>query len=222
MNTLCISAHPDDETLGCGGTLLKCRAAGDDLFWLIVTQAHEPRWSADMVESKTAEIEKVAQAYGMKRYFRLGLPAVRLDTVPQSELIDRIREIISEVRPEVVFLVHGGDVHTDHHAVFAATISVLKPFYMAQLGVRRLLSYEVLSSTEAAPPQLDRAFMPNVFSNITPYIDRKIEMMGFYGSEAQSDPFPRGPSAIRALARYRGATIGVEYAEAFMLVRELT
>jgi LmbE family N-acetylglucosaminyl deacetylase len=87
--------------------------------------------------------------------------------------------------------------------------------------VRRVLCYETLSSTEAAPSRPDRAFIADVFSDITPFLDRKIEMMGLYESEAQADPFPRGPSAIRALARYRGATIGVEYAEAFMLIREL-
>jgi LmbE family N-acetylglucosaminyl deacetylase len=112
-------------------------------------------------------------------------------------------------------------VHTDHQTIFTATMSVLKPCYMAGLGVRRVLCYETLSSTEAAPPQLTRAFVPGVFCDITPYLERKIEILGFYETEAQADPLPRGQSAIRALARYRGATIGVQYAEAFMLVREL-
>lgn len=221
MTRLCISVHPDDETLGCGGTLLKHRASGDRLFWLIATQAQEPQWSAEMIRRKDAEVERVADAYGVERYFKLGFPTARLDTVSQADLIERIRDVISEVRPEVVYLVHDGDAHTDHHAVFTASMSALKPFYMVPLGVRRVLCYEVLSSTEAAPPQLDRAFIPNVFNDITPYIEGKIKIMGLYETEAQPDPFPRGPSAIRALARYRGATIGVEYAEAFTLVREL-
>jgi len=221
VRVLAISVHPDDETLGCGGTLLKHRAAGNDLFWLIVTQTHEPQWSAETIEHKAAEVEKVAKAYQMEQYFKLSFPTVRLDTVPQADLIERIRDVMSKIKPEVVYLVHGGDVHTDHHAVFTATMSVLKPSYMSTFGVRRVLCYETLSSTEAAPSQLDRAFMPNIFSDITPYIERKIEIMSLYQSEAQSDPLPRGPSAICALARYRGATIGVEYAEVFMLIREL-
>ena len=222
MRILAISVHPDDETLGCGGTLLKHQAVGDSLFWLIATQTHEPQWSAEIIERKATEIEQVAEAYGMEQCFTLGFPTVRLDMVPQADLIERIRDVVSEVKPEFVYLVHDGDVHTDHHVVFTATMSVLKPFYMASLGVRRVLCYEILSSTDAAPPHLDRAFMPNVFSDITPYIKRKIEIMAMYETEAQSDPLPRGPSAIRALARYRGATIGVEYAEAFMLIREIT
>ncbi|MFQ5801301.1 MAG: PIG-L deacetylase family protein [Candidatus Methylomirabilales bacterium] len=221
MQILVISIHPDDETLGCGGTLLKHRAADDCLYWLIITQTYKSQWSAEMIERKAAEVEQAAQAYEMEQYFKLGFPTVLLDTIPQADLIGRIRDVISEVKPELIYLVHYGDVHTDHHAVFTAIMSVLKPSYMTHLGVRRVLCYEILSSTEAAPPQLGRAFMPNVFSDITPYIERKIEIMDLYQTERQPDPLPRGPSAIRALARYRGATVGVDYAEAFMLVREI-
>lgn len=221
MRVLVISAHPDDETLGCGGTLLRHRAANDDLFWLLVTSTYKPRWSAEVIELKASEVERVAEAYGVEEHFKLGFPTVRLDTIPQADLIERIRDVISKIKPEVVYLVHGGDVHTDHHVVFTATMSVLKPFYMSKFNVHRVLCYEILSSTEAAPPQLYRTFMPNVFSDITPCIERKMEIMKLYKTEAQADPLPRGSSAICALARYRGATIGVEYAEAFMLIREL-
>lgn len=221
MRILVISAHPDDETLGGGGTILKHRDAGDDLFWLVVTSTYKPRWSAEIIERKATEIERVAEAYGMKQYFKLGFPTVQLDTVPQADLIERVRDVISEVRPEIIYLVHDGDVHTDHHATFTATMSVLKPFYMSKFNIHRVLCYEILSSTEAAPPQLYRAFIPSIFSDITPYIEPKIEIMNLYETEAQADPLPRGPSAIFALARYRGATVGVEYAEAFMLIREL-
>ena len=221
MRVLAISAHPDDETLGCGGTLLKHGANGDEIFWLIATQAYEPQWSAECIECKAVEVGKVAEAYGIKRCFKLGLPTVRLDTIPQNDLIEKIREVISEAKPEVVYLIHCGDVHTDHQVLFTATMSVLKPFYMARYGVRRVLSYETLSSTDAAPPHPNSAFVPNVFSDITPHIERKLEIMALYETENQPDPMPRSLSAIRALARYRGATIGTEYAEAFMLVREL-
>ena len=221
MKVLAISVHPDDETLGCGGTLLRHVAEGDDLFWLVVSETHEPQWSAETIQIKAAEVVRVAEAYGVQHYFKLGLPSIRLDTLPLAEMIERIRDVIAEVRPEVVYLVHGGDVNSDHYVVFTATMSVLKTFYMRKWGVRRILSYETLSSTEAAPPQSYRAFVPNVYRDITPYIERKVEIMGLYESESHPDPMPRGPSAIRALARYRGASIGVDYAEAFMLIREV-
>ncbi len=221
MKILTISVHPDDETLGCGGTLLCHQVQGHKLHWLIVTQTCTPQWPEEIVARKATEVENVANAYGMQSMHKLGMPTVRLDTIPQADLIDGVRQVIDQIRPKTVYLIHSGDVHTDHHAVFTATMSVLKSFYMQKLGVQRILCYETLSSTEAAPPQHHRLFVPNVYQNITPYIERKIEIMSLYETEAQSDPFPRGPSAIRALARYRGATVGVDYAEAFMLIREV-
>ncbi|WP_424094572.1 PIG-L deacetylase family protein [Moorena producens] len=221
MKVLAISAHPDDETLGCGGMLLRHAAEGDSLFWLVVTEAYEPQWSAETIQVKATEVKRVAEAYGVQQYFKLGFPTIRLDTLPLADLIGRIRDIIQEVKPEVVYLLHGGDVNSDHCVVFTATMSVLKTFYMRKLGVRCVLSYETLSSTEAAPPLPHRMFIPNVYRDITPYIEQKVEIMGLYDSETHSDPWPRGPSAIRALARYRGASIGVDYAEAFMLIREV-
>jgi LmbE family N-acetylglucosaminyl deacetylase len=157
----------------------------------------------------------------MAGVYKLGLPTVKLDALPQGELIDAIRKVAVEVRPETVYLVHHGDVHTDHHTVFTAALSVFKPFYSQQTGLRRILSYETLSSTDAAPALPYRQFIPTVFHDVTPYLERKLEIMGLYATEAHPDPMPRGTSAIRALARYRGATVGVEYAEAFMLVREV-
>ena len=221
MKVLVISVHPDDETLGCGGTILKHREAGDSIYWLIVTQPYEPRTAASLVERKALEVERVTEAYGVKQCVKLGLPPAELDAQPYGELIEKIREVFSNIRPELVYLVHVGDAHTDHQVVFNATLAVLKPIYMGDLGVRRVLSYETLSSTEAAAPGIARPFVPNILSDITPHIDRKIEIMNLYETEVHPDPLPRGPSAIRGLARYRGATRGVEYAEAFMLVREL-
>jgi LmbE family N-acetylglucosaminyl deacetylase len=221
MNVLAISVHPDDETLGCGGTLLRHREEGDTVDWAIATQTHSPQWSQEIVDRKAAEVDVVASGYSMRSVHKLGLPTTRLDVTPLAELIEGLRKVIEQVRPAVVYLPHYGDVHSDHHVVFLATFSVLKAFYMRSLGVRRVLSYETLSSTEAAPPQAFRAFVPNVYKDITPHIERKIEIMGLYTSESQPDPLPRGPRAIRALARFRGATVGVEYAEAFMLVREV-
>ena len=221
MKILAIAPHPDDETLGCGGALLRHKAEGDEVHWVVVTETHVPQWSAEFMERKALEVVTVSNAYGMTLVQKLGFPTIRLDGMPQSDLINGIRQSIEAVRPDVVYLVHDGDVHTDHHAVFTAAMSVLKTFYMKKWGVKRILSCETLSSTEAAPPQPHRLFVPNVYLDITPYMERKIEIMGMYLTESQPDPFPRGPGAIRALARYRGASIGVNYAEAFMLIREV-
>jgi LmbE family N-acetylglucosaminyl deacetylase len=221
MNILAICAHPDDETLGCGGTLLRHHTEGDNLYWAIVTQAHSPQWSPEVIERKAREVDAVACSYGMQNVHRLGLPTTQLDAIPFSRVIDGLRTAIEQVRPEIVYLPHHGDVSTDHQVVFTAALSVMKAFYMRKLGVRRILSFETLSSTEAAAPRQGGAFVPNVYIDITPHCDRKIEIMSLFESEIQPDPMPRGPSAIRALGRFRGATVNVEYAEAFMLVREV-
>jgi len=221
MNVLVISCHPDDETLGCGGTILRHVAAGDTVHWLIVTEAFEPQWPRVVIDEKAAEVEAVAAAYGMASVTKLGLPTISLEQLPLSTVIDGIRGAMEKARPEVVYLVHEGDVHSDHGVVFTATLVVCKAFYMRALGIRRILSYETLSSTEAAAPHHCRAFVPNVTIDTTPFLERKIEIMRLFASEIQEEPFPRSPSSIRALARYRGAAIGVEYAESFVLIREV-
>ena len=220
MNVLVISAHPDDETLGCGGVLLKHKDAGDSIYWMIATQPQQPQWSPETIERKIDEVRAVAEAYAVKQCFKLGLPAGQLDMVHVADLMEDIRKVVAQISPESIYMVHGGDIHTDHQIVFTAAMSVLKPFYMGNLGVRRVICYETLSSTEAAA-YANKAFTPNIFSDITPYIDQKIGILGMYLTEVQPDPMPRGPSAVRALARFRGSTIGVDYAEAFLLVREL-
>lgn len=221
MRILAISAHPDDETLGAGGTLLKHKSEGDQLFWLIATQAQGKEWSLETREKKSLEVERVAKAYEMTQQIQLDFPAARLEATPQTELIEKIRKVIWDVNPEIIYLVHEGDVHSDHRAVYHATFSALKAFSMKKSSVRKILCWETPSSTDAGPPRQHSAFVPNLYQEITPFIEKKIEIMGLYETEGQDDPLPRGRSALRALARYRGATVGVEYAEAFMLIREL-
>jgi len=221
MRILVIAPHPDDETLGCGGSLLKHKANGDSLSWLIATRGHEPQWSAELLERKEQEIAKVSAAYGFENTFRLNFPTIKLDTIPLDEIIVAIRDAVTDSKPDVVYLNHFGDVHSDHRVVFEATMSVLKPFYSGKHGVKKILSYEVLSSTDAAPLNPARAFVPNLFSDVTDFWEKKLEIMALYESELQEYPLPRALDSLRALGRVRGATIGAEFAEAFMLVREV-
>lgn len=218
IHVLAVSVHPDDETLGCGGSLLAHRDRGDALDWLILTSPDERRHRPDVVAEKTSQVEAVAQAYGMRTTTQLPFAAGRLDLVSFSDLMREVGAVIQRVRPALVYVVSPGDVHTDHGVGFGATMSVLKPFHMRALGVRRVESFETLSSTEAAATP---SFVPNVFRDVSATIGEKLRVMSLYATEAQPEPLPRSPSAIRALGRLRGATIGVEHAEAFSLVREL-
>ncbi len=217
---LVISVHPDDETLGCGGTLVKHRNSGDFLYWVIVTRTWQPKYSETLIKRKEDEIKKVASIYRMKDVLKLGFPTTELDKVPQSELINELASAIEHIKPNVVYLVNGGDVHSDHRCVFSATESAIKAFRMKELGVQRILAFETLSSTEAVF-STSYSFIPDVFVDITKEFKEKLAIMSIYQTEQQPDLLPRGNLAIEALARIRGATVGVKYAEAFKLLREI-
>lgn len=219
MRVLAVSAHPDDETLGCGGTLLKHRARGNELFWIVVTQAFPPRWPDHTVERKLTEVQRVSEAYGITETFRLGFRASELDQVPKGTLIETIDRVIRSVRPSWIYTVGNHDVHSDHLAVFEALMIGLKPFKSRGVA-ERIMTYEILSSTDGGTFR-GNPFAPQVYSDITPYLAEKVRVMGLYETEHQPAPLPRSGDAIAALARYRGSAIGVEFAEAFMLVREI-
>lgn len=215
-----ISVHPDDETLGCGGTILRHVAAGDQVSWIIVTAGWEPKYGKDVIAAKAREVDQVAKAYGMTDVQRLGLPTTRMRELPEATLIDALGPAIEKTAPDTIYTIHRGDVHTDHQAVFEGVTIVCKPFRNTPRPAR-LLSFETLSSTDAALQDKDSLFVPSVFVDITPYIERKIEIMKLFASEQQPYPQPRSAESIRALARHRGGTIGREYAEAFVLLREV-
>ena len=157
----------------------------------------------------------------MTSHKTLGLPCTQLADLPLNQLIDPIAAFISAVRPDTVYTVHPGDVHTDHVTVFTALWSACRTFRAATTGPRRILSWETLSSTDAAPPDPARAFIPQVWVDIGRHLEGKLTAMNLFSSEAQNDPLPRGPSAIRALARIRGAQVGLLSAEAFHLHRDV-
>jgi LmbE family N-acetylglucosaminyl deacetylase len=216
---LVISTHPDDETLGMGGTLLKKRDGGDVLYWMIVTSAQGPFWDEKMIHLKEAEIEAVARAYRFQKTFRLGYPAASLNGNHRNDLITSMRNVMDEVKPEAVFLMFGRDIHTDHQLAFECAMVVTKPFRCPEL--KRIFCYETLSSTEMAPPLPGNSFVPNAYCDIRNYLEEKIRILGLYQSEAQQFPMPRCSESVRALARFRGGSVGVPYAESFMVLREM-
>jgi LmbE family N-acetylglucosaminyl deacetylase len=210
-----ISVHPDDDTLGCGGTSLRHIAGGDRVDWIIASAGWEPKFTRDQIAVKSREVDRVAEAYGMAGVTRLGLQTTRLRELPVTSIVEALGPALEASAPDVIYTVHRGDVHTDHQAVFEAVSIVCKPFRdLPRPG--RVLSFETLSSTDAALATA-APFLPTVFVDITPFVDRKIEIM----AEQQPYPQPRSAPSIRAQARSRGAAIGREYAEAFMLLREV-
>lgn len=215
-----IAPHPDDETLGCGGTLLRHKAEGDEIHWLIATaMTFEQGFSDERIAARAAEIDAVTRLYGFASVQSLGFPTTRLDVMPMGDLVAAISKAFQSIMPEVVYTPFKGDVHSDHAVVSDAVIACTKWFRHA--SVKRVLSYETLSETEFGISPDVSGFRPNVFVDIHPYLDRKIEILRTYAAELGEFPFPRSVEAVRALAQLRGSAAGCKAAEAFMLLKEV-
>ena len=220
MKILIISPHPDDETLGCGGTFLKHKNMGDKVHWLIITNVDvENGWDKDIVDKRQKEIETVSGMYGFEKTFKLDYPTAKLDTMPMQEIIESVSKVIFEIKPEIIYLPNRSDVHTDHQITFKTAYSCTKNFRYP--FIKRILMYETLSETEFAPALPENAFIPNVFVDITNYFERKLEIFNIYKSELMEEPLPRSLEVIEALAKYRGSRISKKYAEVFVLLKEI-
>lgn len=220
MNVLVVALHPDDETIGCGGTLLKHKAEGDDIYWLIITNVDENfGWSKSKVLKRQEEIKKVSKMFGFKQTFKLDYPTAMLDKVPMNDLIKDVSNVFNKIKPNIVYLPNRSDVHTDHQIGFQASYSCTKSFRSP--FIKRILMYEALSETEFAPAVVENAFVPNYFVDITNFISKKKEIMSIYESEVMDSPFPRSHKVMEALATLRGSRIGKKFAESFMLLQEI-
>ena len=215
-NILVIAVHPDDETLGCGGTLLKHKANGDNIHWLIATQT-DPQ--GEFFQKRKKEIAAVAKAYGFASVHHLELQSMRVDEYSMSTLIAKISQIITQVKPEILYLPFKNDVHSDHRKIFEAAYSCTKSFRYP--FIEKIYMMETLSETEFAPSTTDESFIPNVFVDVSGYLEEKIAIMKLYKGEMAEHPFPRSEQNMRAVATLRGATAGCEYAESFMLLKEI-
>jgi LmbE family N-acetylglucosaminyl deacetylase len=214
-----VAAHPDDETLGCGGSLLRHKESECEIYWLLVTNIHtQDGWPKKSVRARQNEIQLVSEMYDFKRTFKLDYPATRLDTVSFKELVSNFSNIFNEVEPSSIYVPNRSDIHTDHQVTFKAVMSCCKNFRSP--FIKRILMYECISETEFAPSFTKDAFVPNVFVDISDYLMRKLEIFQIYTSEVMEPPFPRSVEAVTSLARYRGSRIGREFAESFYLIFE--
>lgn len=219
-NIVVIAPHPDDETLGCGGALLKHVDAGHFVHWVIVTTMNtEDGFSCDRMNSRKLEISKVASLYNFSKVHSLGYPSMRLDEVPKRDLVNSIGKIVRTTKPEVIYLPYRNDAHSDHAAVFDTAVACTKIFRYP--NIKSIRVYETLSETEFGLRSDDPGFKPNLFIEISPFLEKKIEIMKVYKSEIGEFPFPRSEVTLRAQANLRGSQAGVMAAEAFMLLKEI-
>ena len=225
MNILIIAAHPDDEVLGCGGTIARLSREGHDVYIAIlgegITSRYSEREQADstLVETLHARSRQVTQLLGAKDLFMYKLPDNRFDTVPLLDVVKIIEELIGRLRPQVVFTQHGGDLNIDHALIYRATLTATRP--VSGTTVKELYAFEVPSSSEWAFQQFEPAFHPNVFIDISDTLESKIKAMEIYDSEMRAFPHPRSREALRAIAQRWGSVSGLKAAEPFQLVRWL-
>lgn len=218
-NILVIAPHPDDEVLGCGGIMKKYAEAGDQMYVLVISRGTSKLYSDERIDNVRKEARNAHHILGVKETIFLDFPAPELDTVSISEISKAIADVIKKFNIQIVFLPHRGDIHHDHTIVFNAGLVASRP--VEQYSVKEIYCYETLSETEWAAPFGDDAFIPNHFVNVTSQFEVKLKAMECFKSQIRPFPNPRSLEAIEALAKFRGATVGFDRAEAFMQIRNI-
>ena len=222
---LVIATHADDEVIGVGGTLARLADEGAEITLCIVTNGFPPIFDNSKAKENNwphnnyLETQKSNKLLGVKEVKYFNFPAAMLESVKRYELNGKITELIKNVRPSLLFMPHVGDMQKDHQIVAEATMVGIRPKY--EFAPKKVLAYETLSETGWNIPNVQNEFIPNVFVDISESIDIKLKAMRCYQSQISDFPNARSWRAIEALARYRGATMNVNAAEAFMLVREV-
>lgn len=225
MSVLVVAAHPDDEVLGCGGTIARLAAAGTPVRVAIlgegVTSRYERREEADpaLLDELRRRSAAAAAELGVPTPELFGLPDNRFDTLPLLEVVKLVERLVDKHRPETIYTHHGADLNVDHAVVHRAVLTATRPLPGA--AVRKLYAFEVASSTEWSFGSNGSVFRPNVFRDISRTLETKVRAMELYESERKEYPHPRSPEALRAAARRWGSVSGVEAAEAFELIRAI-
>lgn len=219
MKTIIIAPHPDDEILGCGGTILKRLEEGHEVAWCLITSIKkEDGWNEDFVLRKNKEIEKVRIKLGIKsiNFFRLDLKTSNLDQLSKKLFIEKISKVFKTFQPNEIFLPFPGDTHSDHRETFEASIACTKWFRYE--FIERVLVYETLSETNFNLDPTKNIFNPNLFVDISSKINKKVDLVNIYNSEVSDHPFPRSEESIKSLAKLRGSQSGYQAAESFMVL----
>jgi len=223
LRVIVVAAHPDDEVLGAGCAMAAHAARGDSVVVFIATDGAGARKDKGYGEERVVQLKHDAQACAK----RLGVAKVvfgqfedqRLDAVPLAVVAKALETVFLEEKPEIVYTHSLADLNRDHRTLAEATFVAARPFSASGAQVKRLLSFEVPSSTEWGTQSLKTSFLPNFFVDATRLLERKVAAFSCYSTESRPDPHPRSPSGIAALASYRGMQAGFQYAEAFEAVR---
>ena len=221
MKVLTVAAHPDDEVLGCGGTVTRLSKEGHTIYTLILGEGITSRDNIRNRKKRENEIidlknygEKANEILGVKKVFFHDFPDNRFDTVPFLDIVKVIEKIKNQTKPEVIFTHYEKDLNIDHQITYKAVITATRP--LKGESVKEIYSFEISSSTEWSYPL---SFSPNLFFNISGTIDVKIKALEEYKTELREYPHPRSLEGVRFIAKCWGMQVGMEHVEAFKVVR---
>ncbi len=218
MKVMVISPHPDDETLGAGGSILKFRDLGNEICWLNITDASTGGgYDYRFIEKRKIQIGNIRNYYRFYEFINLKFSPAALNDCIKGELIQSIGNAFDEIKPDCIILPDYNDAHSDHKYVFEAAYACSKIFRRSY--IKRILTMEIISETNFGMPY--DTFKPNLYIDITDYFDRKVDALKIYDTELGNLPFPRSIEALKAQATIRGTEAGVLYAEAFRVIKEI-
>lgn len=218
-NVLVVAAHPDDEVLGAGGTILKHVKGGDEVAVLILGEGESSKGKGADIEKRKEQAGRAAELLGVKNLFLEGLPDNRFDSLSFLELVKITEKCLNRIKPSIVYTHHHYDLNIDHRLSFQAVLTACRP--QPKHFVKKLLSFEVPSSTEWQFKDRKHQFFPTVYNDITDFIEQKIKVLAVYEDELKEYPHPRSKQGVKILSQYRGIEAGYCYAEAFQLIRGL-
>lgn len=211
---LVIAAHPDDELLGCGGTVALHTSAEDEVTSVVVCEGESLRYGPIGV-GQADHTRQAAEILGVRDVRTLNFADQRLDTLPLTDVIGALEPIVRERRPQVVYVQYGGDINRDHEILFKAILVATRP---TETCIETILAFDTASSTEWAYP---RTFVPDTWVDISSTLERKLAAMNCYQSELRPYPHPRSLDALRHRALAWGNQCCLPSAEVFMTVRRI-
>ena len=216
---LVVAVHPDDETLGCGGSILKHKHNGDSINWLIVTSIEGMSVSKEDINNREHLIKEVSDAYNFDHTYSLKFPTTSLDVIPKKEIIHEFDKVFKELEPNLIYIPYRLDAHSDHEVVYDAAIACSKSFRTP--SIKSIRCYQTISETEFGLRPEDPGFKPNLYIDISEFFEEKIKITHLYETELGNHPFPRSIRSIEAQSILNGSASGCSHAESFLIIKEI-